>query len=756
MAQNRTSGFDILVQISEAELNAQAAEAFAGGALFPPSLSSPVNAFGLQGSLDLNFGVPVIDLDRPRPQIGISVPFFNSQLAITSPLATTIAPLGGTMVIVDAVQMRSSANTQQAVIDFVAGAPTVTVVFDAATVALLTPILAGFGMSVAVAQNQLAGVVRDRLVSDVQRLPLTPAIAVGNDDDPITPSSIEVTTVNDSSALDRDCLVFGVRTDAASGGNIAAVTQSFIPAGSPALLMLSNNWLLAQVVRPKLASALGAQTSDFDTPLRLNHPIGTSGGHHATITDLEAHIEGNRIRCNGRATASDTGWSAVSTFSFFIDLGLNNGQIVITSSTPQVHTEVSLEWWVWLLSLGLGGLFGGVVGLIVGAIVPAVVEAVAEGMADKLQSNAISNAVSGIPPVPLGPIGSGLTLASLVLDDLELRGPVQRSLGLCVKSSGEVAMVGGFTLDLDTGNVRSMGSHQASLDLKWDPSIGLDALNGTRWGITGQPYGALTPLALRQMFMLGSHVGAAAIPQSIDLPLLGWHHEMVMGVRTNEGRLAKLRVWRDLLHGDALQLHWTTYDTPIPVLDIVTRWEVTARGDSMGFISKDFASCRRDTVSRRCVVEAWPRLMAFPVNYQWCLCGTVLEAPSGSVSHAGGTLKYTLNGRDLVLEGGMGDTLDCELCVSAIDNQGRELFTCVQLKQDQYDVTCGKGRVFYPKPKYTVIPCDPLRAIAQWEAVGSPAVQLQLAQAMQVGQKAELAAAAGLTDAKQSLAGRLG
>ena len=56
-------------------------------------------------------------------------------------------------------------------------------------------------------------------------------------------------------------------------------------------------------------------------------------------------------------------------FSFFIDIGLAGGAITVTATTPNVDTDVDLEWWVWLASLGLGGLFGGIVGAIVAAIV---------------------------------------------------------------------------------------------------------------------------------------------------------------------------------------------------------------------------------------------------------------------------------------------------------------------------------------------------------------------------------------------------
>lgn len=733
MAQNRTAGFDMLVQISEAELNAQVATAVAAGLLFPTSLHQPVNAFGATGTLDLNLGTPVVDLDRPRPQLGFTIPFSSSQLEITSPAHLTV-PLAGTIVIVDAVQMRTTGGTTQAVLDFTAGAPNVTVTFDAATATAIGAQLGALGVTVAMAQNQMASAVQSNLVNSVQRLPLTPQIPVADDSDPITPFSIDVTTVNDTSAADRDALTFGVRTDASSGGNINAITQSFIPAGGQSVLMMSNVWLLASVIRPQLAAKLGRPITDFDVPLHLNRSVPAPGGQ-GTLTNLDARVEGNRIRVDGRATASGTGWSAVATFTFFIDLSISGGAINITASTPSVHTDVSLEWWVWLASAFLGGLFGGIIGAIVGAIVPAIVESIVEGMADKMASDAFANATSNIPPVPLGPIGSGITISSLILDDLELRGPIQRALGIPVKNSGHRVMSGAFSLDLDDGSIHGVNSALASIDLAWNPVTGFDTKNGAGLTVTGWSYGALGPLQLKSLPLASTHLSANAIPFSFDLPFLGVHNEIVFGVRTNRGRLAKVRAWRNLLQGNALELYWTTYDTPIPSLDIAIRWSVTGQGEGSTFIGRDFAVCTRYDVSRRATIEAWPKLVAFPVDYQWCLCGTVLEPGDGEVTVDGHTITYHLDGRYLTLDTELGAAVDCELCVSAIDARGRELFTCVPLKQGPTETKCGKGRRFIEIPPIQLIPCDPLIGIDRWEAVSSERVQQVIGRALEVGAK---------------------
>jgi hypothetical protein len=195
--------------------------------------------------------------------------------------------------------------------DFNAGAPDVTVVFDAASAGLLAPLLSAAGLTIGQAQNMMAGVVLTQLQTSIGRIDLTPPIPVVDDADATTVFDIDVTTVNDTSTLDRDCIAFGVRMANDSGGNINGVTSSMIPAGSQSLVMMSNFWLLARVMRPRIAGSLGRPVSDFDTPLRLNRNIPAPGGQ-GTLTNLEARVIGNRISVTGRATDSGTGWSAES------------------------------------------------------------------------------------------------------------------------------------------------------------------------------------------------------------------------------------------------------------------------------------------------------------------------------------------------------------------------------------------------------------------------------------------------------------
>ncbi|MCQ1536863.1 hypothetical protein FTO70_14525 [Methanosarcina sp. KYL-1] len=710
MALDRTSGFDLLVQVSENELNNQLATAFLAGDVLPPSMSAPVDRSGVVGTFDMNFNTPVADLDRPRPSMGLTVPFANSQFRVTAPITLTLAPLGGTITIVDRIEMITQGSNQIATMDFNNGAPTVMVAFDTASQAILTPVLDVTGLTLEQVQNMMAGIILQQLQTGVGRIDLTPPIPVVNDTDPTTIFDIDVTTVNDTTATDRDCITFGVRMANDSGGNINGVTTSFIPAGSQSLVMMSNFWLLARVMRPRLAASLGRPVTDFDTPLRLNRSIPAPGGQ-GTLTQLEARVEGNRIRVNGQARDSGTGWSAMSNFTFFIDIALVDGSLSVTATTPTVDTNVDLEWWVWLLTLGLGALFGGIIGTIVTAIVLAIVEAVAEGIIDNLVGGGIGDSLGGLPAIPLGPIGGGLTLSTVVLDDMELRCSITRSLSVPVKNQGSHLSSTGFNVDLDTGTIRS--SVLPETDLVWNPSRGLSANGPTGLSVIGTSFSSLTPVQVSNLPLLSREIPLTLIPFTYppSTPFVE-HDEVVFGVRTTDGRYAKARAWRSLTAGGALQLSWVTYDTPVPRLDIAARWWVIERGEVTEFIRPDCSVCRSSPVRWCGMFEAWPRLMAFPIDYQWCLCGKVLEEGEGSVSTPHGPLAYKLTGRCLCIETEMEQDVDCELCVSAIDSRGQELFTCTRLVQQGIETRCMKCVPKAPYMKLEVIPADP--ALNAW------------------------------------------
>ena len=725
MSANNTEGFNILVQLSENELNEQAADAFAAGDLFSPEIITDFSFGGASGTLTLNLLTPIIDLDRPTPSIGISVPFQGSQLAITAPIPLTLSPLGGTITIVDRLQVINDTGTQQAAIDFTDGLPQVIVALDAPSEALLTPLLSAAGMTLDQVLNQMSAEVQQRLVNDIERFAITPPIPVDSaSDDPMVVSSFEVGTVNDTSAADRDALVFGVRTGGSTEGNISQVSESFIPAGNEAMMMFGNPWLLSTIICPFLAESLGVDESAFDDPCVLNRPVSMSDG---TLTQLRAFIQGNRIRVEGRATASGTGWSAVSNFGFFVDLSLVGGAIIVEATEPEVDTDVDLAWWVWLTSLGLGAIFGGIIGVIVAAIVTAIVEAIISGIADNLIGDRLSEGTSDIPPIPLGPIGESLSAASLLLDDLELHGSIMRSHSTPIKSAGQREIPNGFGLNLDNGQIKPLSSSDYNCDLWWSVSMGIRSGTGVGFQILSGHYGSISQTDLEKYAYNTHAISSSAVPYDLNIPFIH-SPTLVFGVLTNEGRYAKVSVNRDF--GGDLNVKYTTFDRPVPKLDIGVHWEIYEKGEATSYIRPDCIHCDKYDVAWHGMFEAIPRLLTYPVCYQWCLCGNVLTESEGEVETPSGAISYEIIGKRLHIWSSVGQKLDCELCVSAIDMREREFFTCVPVKKSGFDTKCCTPRKKNPGGKIAIEKSFSLSAMKQWESVTGATFNQQLKDAI--------------------------
>ena len=320
----------------------------------------------------------------------------------------------------------------------------------------------------------------------------------------------------------------------------------------------------------------------------------------------------------------------------------------------------------------------------------------------------MSGSLGSIPSIPLGPIGGGLTLTSVILDDLELRCAITRSLAVPVKTQGSYASLNGFSVDIDTGTI-SVAETQSS-DLTWRPNQALHAAGPAGLTITGTSYGgALTPVQVSRMPLTNKLIAAGSIPLALppSIPFVS-HPSIVFGMRTSSGRLAKVKAWRDVLAAGTLHLNWVTDHTPVPRLDLTARWTVIERGEVTEYITPDCSYCGGAPVRWCGLFEAVPKLMPFPIDYEWCLCGTVIAEGEGKISSAGGSLSYKLKGRRLMIQTEtLGQNIDCQLCVSAIDGRGQEQFTCIQLSQSGTEKRCKKCTPADRHYEIAVLPAKP-------------------------------------------------
>ena len=672
----------MLVQVSEEEINNQIASLFYAGGIFPSALSVPVDIQGVVGTALLNFTAPTVDLDRPGQQMCMIIPFTDSEFAITAPREATLAPLGGTITVLHSIGVVSQGYSQIVVMDFTEGTPQVSVSFDADSQNQIAIALSMAGLTLDQVQNMVAELVNEELQTGVRRIDLTPPIPAGDDTNPTRIFDLDVTTVGTSTGADRSCMAFGVRTSSASGGNINSVTNSYLPAGSESLVMMSNWWLLADMMRPMMAEELEADVSAFDTPLRLNSDIQVPG-EDAILSQLEARVQDDRIRFEGQVNDSGRGWSATADFTFFVNITLTDGEVIISPSEPDVDLDVDLAWWVWLAGLGLGALVGRVVGIIVAAILLAILKAAAGSIAGNLAAGALADTLDGMPGIPLGPIGEGLEVTDVILDDLEFRGSIIRSFSVPVINEGRHLAADGFTLDLDTGTIGT--SVGFATDLVWEPNVGLSTVGPTALSITGTAFGALTPVQIAQLPLSEHSIPLTSLPTNPPPTA----NAVVFGLCTTDGRYAKMRAWLDSERGNNLHVQWKTFDTPTPQMEIAAGWSALQEKEGQQYHALDGSLCRRNSVRWRGVFEAWPTQMVFPIDYQWCLRGEVLQEGKSSVAVPGGSLICHVRGRHLQIEAeALGQNVVGELCVSAIDARGQELFTCIQLSQSGEHVVC--------------------------------------------------------------------
>jgi hypothetical protein len=688
MSTNLTSGFDILIQLSEDEINNQIQELFLGGELeIPSSFNFPFNFPGFNGSANINLGMPEVFLDQASPRVRIDFAVEDSQI-ITSGIP--IGGLGGEISIEHPITVLDLPSAQQVVLNFASATPSVNFTFDAFTTALITPVLPA-GITINNITDLVALEITDILINDIVQLSITPAIPTSTTD-PMVPANISVKTLNDTSAADRDALVFGVDMITGSPGNLGGVTTNFIPNGEESILMLSNDWLLGEIIRPQLASSLGIPLASIDRPLTLNNNVPAPGGE-GTLTALTASVVGNRIRITGRAIASGTGWNAVATFSLFVDLSLVDGSIVVTTTAPVVDTDVDLEWWVWLTTLGIGAILGGIIGIIVAAIVTAIAESIIEGIANNMISTGITSGLDALPTFPLGPIGAGLSLESIILDDLELHGSIIKAYRIPTFYSGGMDSHTAFALDLETGRKYGFNESSSDIDLKYHPSTGVRFVNGSKYSNSGTSYGALTPLGVRNMPLSSINISKGNIPNVMKIPFFSSGNELVIGIRTNKGRLAKARIFNDVLKGKAFSIDWVTYDTVVPSVKLTTRWNTREFGTRLDPRLVNGECCPAYEAAKDCRIEAVTKKLAFPIDLQWCIDGIVLKDSSGIVDSKSGSLDYTIQGRFLTLHASMSQLISSEVCLSAIDSSGLEVFKCTKINSSGIGSDCPSKRL---------------------------------------------------------------
>ena len=401
MAQSQTSGYDILVQLSEQQLNDIAA-----ALPLPPLPSNPVVKQLTFNHLEMDAA-----FTNSTPN-GVRLYFdFVAKVGIPT--------YSGTMDFIAVIDVRPDVNGKRVLgIYWQPGVSQVTV--------LNTPV-----------NNLLTPIFQGALSNPNMPKPL---VTLGTVDpaagtDPLTPTDMHVKVIDDPDPSGIDCVTMMLNTGGSTGGDPAGVTHYLGNGPNGAVVTLSNQLVLERLLAPALGSALGAT---FNPPCVLASPVEIFSltstqygpfGHvlysvsmHINLQSMSVVVDGNYFRVTGTVGGSGNGWSVTGNFDVRLYVQVNNGALeLVQVVVVPLQAEFDFAWWVWVL-LGLGA---GPLGLLLTAFVENAINVVIDRLLARFAD--IGSQLSGIalPSIPLGIPGGQLTIQNVQLDDLVLQGPVQ-------------------------------------------------------------------------------------------------------------------------------------------------------------------------------------------------------------------------------------------------------------------------------------------------------------------------------------------
>jgi hypothetical protein len=399
MSQSQTSGYDVLVQWTDEELNTLAA------ALIPD-----------QNIAGLTFAFKHLDLNTTSPAV-------TNGVHLVFDVTGIVPPVSGTIGFVAQIDARTIGPKR--VLGIYVISPVASQVTPNLSPALLN------GLAKTAFQNWLSGQPAP-LVSINE---IDPAAGT----DPLTPTDIHVNVI-DNLGGSYDCVTLMLNTGGSTGGDPAGVTHYLGTGPTGAVITLSNHLLLARLIQPRLAAAFaaaGMPSATFVDECQLASPVflpftslpvdllGATFRIDANIylASLMVIVDDDHLRVLGTLGGSGNGWHInQATFSFPLYIRANGGLLEVEQFPGIVTVDVGFDLWVWLIA----GLNFGALGVFLTAAIQYAVNFVIDGVlasfsdvASKLGINSVA-----IPAIPYGPKGAQFTLQSVLLDDLILEGPV--------------------------------------------------------------------------------------------------------------------------------------------------------------------------------------------------------------------------------------------------------------------------------------------------------------------------------------------
>jgi hypothetical protein len=502
-----------------------------------------------------------------------------------------------------------------------------------------------------------------------------------------------VAVVDGPTRIDR-CLVVGAALTADTAGSSSPPDACVRPAGTTAALSVSSNFLLSEVLCPRLADRLNLAESDFEAPCRLSSSTQTSlSGESFEIESLSVTVRDGDIEIDGDVRAErdiDTplGGTAVVNGSLDtrIDVRYVSGDVLLTVTRSDVDISVDVPTYVEFASWFLPHL-----------------RHLIKTLPDMIEDEA-ENLLSGAG----GSFDARERLTALLddrLDRMEIEAFDLTREALVVggsllpdqhcppEASGTVRLSPGEGIDLDAGETtEDVFVAERDVDLRWgdpaDSPLGRDVLaphhgaETTVLGIDTDRSGNFETTDVVDLDSLRDRRwDDEPIPESElifpEMPYVG-QRRLLFGTFTSEGRYAKCSA--HISSGGLLQLRYYTYQRPTPDLRLavdsvvidqeqvesgVEHWteiECTPGGPRGPEVTTTQRSAEYTIHDRAYRIEATASgsRLAWPLSFDWSLGGEPLSGV-GTVTVDGTEVHHEVEGATCTLtpegDGEVADTL---------------------------------------------------------------------------------------------------
>lgn len=725
-----TGGYDLVVQVSEAEYNHQLATLFAAGSeQFPGQIRRSFDVGLASGQVNFlfdtpwlgfeqspqgrnevaryDYGVPDVDLTVETPgQITLCLPF--SEAFVDFDGGATLADLDGNILVQESVTVRTPENDdslREVGLAFDDGVGRIEAGFTPETVGRLDDVSPVFAPLLrGVIQSEVETLLED----EVQWLPLSPEpIEVTDDADPVTPADVEATILRTGG----DALAFLIPTQDDTTGDASAITSPNTTAATPVVILVDGDTLLGDIVCPSLAAAIDAPGDAFASPCRLRTPVpmdvsGEEELDELTVTSLEGTIREGYIEVTGdfegAGSAEGFPFEVDGDFRIRVYLDLVDGAISVRVEMDDPNVNVDFPWYVTLAGIAIGVLTGGIGGAVVAAVVLIIADAVADSVAKGIAKDVFADQLADVENlnVPIGPAAEAfeLTELDLVPEALALGGRPETGDEMPIAARADrLRLSPGEAIDLDTGATGPTVFEGADCAWRYGPNgLGIYAESGAVMATLGEPYGPLTVVDVEQAEFESSphrqHVPAALVPEHVRVFGVEVGSELTLAVQTSENRYAKCECYE---RNGRLYLTYLTYDRPTPQIvierdaEIVERNQIEAGTDSWPSVScfpafefggrqvgggieveSRSAEYTIDEVAHRITATARTRLLAFPLQgFEWRLDDRLISG-QGSIDVDGNPVSYDVDGDTCTLETELGDGLSDYLEVQVTDDRG--------------------------------------------------------------------------------------